>query len=560
MKPFSQSEPGRPRALRIASTLLLLLAFVIGSGLRLAGVGPAFLFGDELHSLFALPQGYGHLMTHFSATGSGLGLPLLQRTFVDLFGHNHWAIRAPAWIPGLLLLPAAWWITRRWLGDGIAIGTTWLVATSPLLIFYSRFARSYALVALLTFVLLDQVQAAVSDARFSRGRFVGLVVLAALIPFVHPTALGSVVPILLAGAGAIALGNAQNESLKLQRAAGLIGVLPVAGAICLALHWPARESLIDFVNAKTIQLYSGAFGPLDIARLATGNDTLTIGLGGLALIGAVAIMGRYTWQAAPIVAAAVGPLLVISIVQPYGDAYAYGRYVIAALPPLFVIVASGIEWISALFWSRPGRWTGPIAAGLAMLVLISGPLPTFLGPTPQHANTYLGLRDLPRFNEPWPGIPAFYTSLPQAEGQPPTLLEVPALTTRTRHLYRLYQRIHGGQTLLGPLPGEFPTIPAGPYLAPTTVGRQHASLVDYVVVHRNVSREIARYWDWVYASESGLSEASADEAFMARHAQYGGLLPNPSPLLWAGLEQRLGAPVYQDDDVVVFRVAEPLAH
>ncbi len=49
------------------------------------GVGTAFLFGDEFHTLRDLPRGYRFLLTHFDNYGSGMALPLLQRVLVDLF-------------------------------------------------------------------------------------------------------------------------------------------------------------------------------------------------------------------------------------------------------------------------------------------------------------------------------------------------------------------------------------------------------------------------------------------------------------------------------------------
>ena len=552
LEPVGQSESEQSRSTPIGTLVLLALAFGVGGWLRIDGVGPAFLFGDELHSLFGLSQGYGHLMSHFSSTGSGLALPLLQRALVDGFGNNHWAIRAPAWIPGLLLLPVTWWAVRKWLGEGIALGATWLVAASPLLIFYSRFARSYALVTLLVLLLLERVQNAASRHTLSIGSFSFLVGLAAVIPFVHPTALGSVVPICLAGACAAAWESAGSGPILRRPWVALLGVLPLAGLLCIALHWPARESLWAFVSAKTTQVYSGAFGPVDIARLVTGGDVLSILLATLALVGALSVTGRWGWRAAPLLAATTGPVLVIALTQPYGDAYAYARYIIAAVVPFFILAVVGIHWVLALLSPRPRGLTGAVSIGLAALILGSGPLPPSLGLTPQHANTYLGLRELTAFDRPWPGTPGFYQNLPDIKGRRPRLLEIPALTTRTRHLYRIYQRTHQSPTLLGPLPSEFPMIPSGPYRALSGPWGLDPAEIDYVIVHRNIASEVARYWEWVY----GVRDPDGDEALLARHAQYGGLLPRPSPVLQRELEKSWGPPVYQDDDLVVYRLSQ----
>ncbi len=552
----SRIDAEQSRSTSVGTLVLLALAFGIGGWLRLDGVGPAFLFGDELHSLLGLPQGYGHLISHFSPTGSGMALPLMQRALIDGFGNNHWAIRAPAWIPGLLLLPLTWWSVRRWFGAGVALGSTWLVAASPLLIFYSRFARSYALVALLVLLFLERVQSAASRPAISIRAFGVLVGLAATIPFIHPTALGSVVPIGLAGACAAAW-ESGGPGPKLRRSwVSLLAVLPVAGLLCVALHWPARESLLAFVSAKTTQVYSGAFGPLDVARLVTGTDLLTVVIATLALIGALAITGRWGWRAAPLLAATTGPLFVIALTQPYGDAYAYARYIIAAVAPFFILAVAGIHWLLSLIFSRPGGLAGIAAIALAVWGLVSGPPPPSLSLTPQHANTYLGLRELDEFNRPWPGMPAFYRDLPDIEGRRPRLLEIPALTTRTRHLYRLYQRAHQSPTLLGPLPHEFPMIPNGPYQPLSGSKRLEPGEIDFIIVHRNIAGELARYWEWIYGDRAPDRESRADDVFMTRHAQYGGLLPQPSPALIRKLEMSWGPPLYQDSDILVYELSE----
>ncbi|MCH2185864.1 hypothetical protein MK280_08330, partial [Myxococcota bacterium] len=544
------------RSTSIGTLILLVLAFGLGGGLRLDGVGPAFLFGDELHSLFGLSQGYSHLISHFSSTGSGMALPLMQRALVDGFGNNHWAIRAPAWIPGLLLLPLTWWAVRRWLGEGMALGATWLVAASPVLIFYSRFARSYALVALLVLLFLERVQKAASRPNLSIGAFSLLVGLAAAIPFVHPTALGSVVPIGLAGACAAGWESGGPGSTVRRPWVALLAVLPVAGLLCIALHWPARESLLAFVSAKTTQVYAGAFGPLDVARLVTGSDPLTLVLASLALVGALSITGRWGWRAAPLLAATAGPFVVIALTRPYGDAYAYARYVIAAVVPFLILTVAGIHWLVSLISARPGGLTAIAAIALSAWGLAIGPPPPSLSLTPQHANTYLGLRELAAFNRPWPETPAFYRELSATEGRRPRILEIPALTTRTRHLYRLYQRTHQSPTLLGPLPNEFPIIPNGPYQAVFRTQGLDPAEIDFVIVHRNIAREVARYWEWIYGQRDADQEPETDEAFMARHAQYGGLLPQPSPVLLRELEMNWGPPVYQDDDILVYPLSE----
>ena len=135
-----------------------------------------------------------------------------------------------------------------------------------------------------------------------------------------------------------------------------------------------------------------------------------------------------------------------------------------------------------------------------------------------------------------------------------TLIESPALTTRTRHLYRHYQRSYGADTLLAPLPREFPRIPSGPYLSLEDPERVRQSGADYLVLHLDVADEIARYWRFVYGASPGAS--ASDSAYMQRHQRYGGLLPRPHPALVAHLTEAFGAPVHRDEQIVVWRIAK----
>jgi hypothetical protein len=549
----SRWRPGSAR-----DALLLAGAVALGAIWRLPDVERAFLFGDELHTLFDVPRGYGYVIGHFSATGAGMALPLLQRVLLDLFGAGHWTIRAPAWLPGLVLLPATWWVARRWLGDRVALAATWGVAVCPLLVFYAHFARAYALVALLTLLLLDRVQASVEEARVGAARFAAITAFVAILPWVHPTALGSVVPVVLAGALAVFLRPEVEHTAKRRTAGALLGTLVAGGIVCLGLHVPAATSLQAFVAAKTTERYTGDFGPLDVATLLAGDRSVAIVLLLSALGGAASLARTCGARALPLLAAAFAPFAVIAGVRPYGDAYAYARYGIAAVPPLLALVAWTIERAARMLPERsappPTAW---IAAAGALVWLAVGPPGPLREPAPQHANTYLGLLALPAFDAPWPRTPAFYRTLaerPAGERAATTLIEVPALTTRSRHLYRHYQLQHGARTLLGPLPGEFPMLPRGPYVAIGRIDAIASSGADYVVVHRDVATELARYWAWIYGPEGPPADPDR-AAYLARHARYGGLLPAAPAGLLAALARKFGEPVYEDETLVVFDVA-----
>ena len=176
---------------------------------------------------------------------------------------------------------------------------------------------------------------------------------------------------------------------------------------------------------------------------------------------------------------------------------------------------------------------------------------------PEHANTYLSMLGLSAFDMAWPGTPNFYRTLgaqAESEGAGQRLIEVPALTTRARHLYRHYQIQHGASALVAPLPGEFPRISSGPYVSFQRPNWQEEAQADYLVVHLDIAQEIADYWRWLYGPEGPGPFAPEEAAFMERHRVYGGLLPRPNPATLAALQAQLGEPLISDERLRVWKL------
>ncbi len=63
----------------------------------------------------------------------------------DLFGSQPWSIRLPAFLAGLLLIPASYGLARRWYGRAPALTTAGLIALAPIITDYATIARGYSL-------------------------------------------------------------------------------------------------------------------------------------------------------------------------------------------------------------------------------------------------------------------------------------------------------------------------------------------------------------------------------------------------------------------------------
>ncbi|HEX2718721.1 MAG TPA: glycosyltransferase family 39 protein [Gemmatimonadaceae bacterium] len=78
---------------------------------------------------------------------------LLVHVSAAAFGSDPWALRLPAFVAGLLLVPLTWALGRALAGAGAGIAAAALVAASATLALYSTNARGYTIVCCLTVAL-----------------------------------------------------------------------------------------------------------------------------------------------------------------------------------------------------------------------------------------------------------------------------------------------------------------------------------------------------------------------------------------------------------------------
>ena len=228
--------PPMPADLRSWIRLAVLAgALGLGAWLRLQGLADLPLYGDEHHTVFLKIEGryvdlaevsYGAILKTFDEVGSHVALPLLQRLSLDVFGAGVVPFRLVAIVPGLLALLLAYPLLRRFVERDAAALATALLAVNPMVVYYSRFARGYALALLLALVLGWAVRSTLDRERRGKSGWVALVASAALLPWVHLSTLGFVLALALAtlalAAGLLIFDRAAaraEQAPKLRRAA-----------------------------------------------------------------------------------------------------------------------------------------------------------------------------------------------------------------------------------------------------------------------------------------------------------------------------------------------------
>jgi len=536
--------PAPPAGISRGGALFWLGCMAAGVWVRLSGLTAMPFFGDEYHTLGTLELGYGETLRLFDTVGSHVALPLIQKVSADLFGPGIAVNRLVALVPGLLTLALLFPLGRPLVGAPASLVATAALALSPMHVFYSRFARGYALSVLLALLLVDAVRRATAGpgpaAGSARRHWAAVTLWVALLPYVHLSSLG-----LIAGVGLVAAGLAWRRD----GARGLLA--PVAsfaagGLLCALLYLPAQETLRAYLSSIQGEGFTEALGPLDVpAILAGGRAAGAVLLAGVPL--AALWMARSgPGRAALCLAPIAGPLLFTLVFKPNGMAYAYARYMMAGLP--FMLLLLG--WLLATA-VRPARSAVVVGAGLVLALYVTGPLSPLQPDNGPYDNTYLSMGRLPAFDVPFVETPEFYRRL-ASDDSVTRIIEAPPIGSRAVLLYRNYYLQHGKQTVFGLLTPSNETLVRGPYVRVFDKQLDESSGAQYLVVHTDATTEVARYWSYVYHFVWPADPDPSLTSYMTRQLLY---LDPPGPLepkMLRPLSRRFGKPVYEDGFIKVW--------
>ena len=133
----------------------LALAFAAGVALRVVHLSDQILVGDEWHALVkSATAGPGEIFTTLGKSDHSIPVALYYELAAATVGLGDAVIRAPFLlfgVLGLLLLPLG---ARAFVKKPASDVFAWLLAVSPLLVYFSRFARPYGISACLCAVAL----------------------------------------------------------------------------------------------------------------------------------------------------------------------------------------------------------------------------------------------------------------------------------------------------------------------------------------------------------------------------------------------------------------------
>ncbi len=361
-----------------SSLVLLLGAVCFGAFLRGYLLRDQILLDDEWHGLrFVFQKSFSEVLTSLNPYDNSSTPYNLYR--LSLLKWLHWSemtLRAPALLAGILTLLVLPLAVTRVVGTRAATFFAWLLAISPFLISYSRFARAYSSLALLGCLAI------LSGCRWletgSRRHAVAYGVASTAAVFCHPAALAIIAVAPLTGLAWAVLQRwgAIRTQYEIGPAISAIIIVGTCVAIASAI---VLIPLITHANELPVGREALGWAALmDAASMLTGTGSQW--LVGLQL--GLMIAGAYwLWRVRPIhavvlAAATAAAVASLSVLKPQGveRAVVVLRYCIALVPLFLLLCAVSLDKLIGTLQVPVARACVGVSALLALLVVL-GPLP-----------------------------------------------------------------------------------------------------------------------------------------------------------------------------------------
>lgn len=226
----SGSSPlGRP-----VERVLLAAVVVVAAALRWHWLGQPIRYDEAVTWLEYASRPLPQALALYDLPNNHLFHTLLVHLSTDVLGPGVRALRLPAFLAGVLTVPAAWALGRRLHGPATGLVAAAAVAASPVLVLFSTNARGYALVVL-AFLLLALL-ATELRRRASLPLWAAFSAVAALAGWTMPAAL---YPAVAAGAWLVWPARpGEGARPQADRAVGLAGAAATAAGVTAVLYLP----------------------------------------------------------------------------------------------------------------------------------------------------------------------------------------------------------------------------------------------------------------------------------------------------------------------------------
>jgi hypothetical protein len=215
--------------------VILGILTLVGFFLRVIDLNQSIAYDEAYTFIHFASRPFKHILADYSAPNNHIFHTILVGIAYRLFGGQPWALRLPAFLAGLLMIPAMYITARRFFSAHQALAASGLAAIIPLFVNYSVNGRGYTMLVLFALLLANFAGILVSQK--SRQ---------ALVAFTLTAALGFyTIPIFLYPMAGISLWVVCNYLFarepwqdKLRRLGLFLGACVVAGLLTLLFYSP----------------------------------------------------------------------------------------------------------------------------------------------------------------------------------------------------------------------------------------------------------------------------------------------------------------------------------
>lgn len=352
--------------------LILGVLTLIGLILRMQDIDKYIAYDEAYTFIHFASRPFKHILADYSAPNNHIFHTILVGIVYRLIGGEAWTLRLPAFIAGILMVPAMYIAARRFFSSHQALAASGLIAITPLFINYSVNGRGYTMLVFLALLLSN---------------FAGILVIrqnkAALFAFIITAALGFyTIPIFLYPMAGISLWVVSTYLFarepwkeKFHKIGIFLGACVLAGLLTLVLYSPViffgsgLSSIIGNEIVKSLS-WSTFLQNIDPRILKAWNKWMIgIGptfeylfLGGFFI--SLLCYRKVSNQRLPMqvfLAVAVAALLVLQRVSPLPRIWIY----LEAFYLMFA--AAGLIWLVELSLRR---FAGPVLTGRVLSAAI----------------------------------------------------------------------------------------------------------------------------------------------------------------------------------------------
>ncbi len=568
--------------------IILGLVFVVGAFFRLYLLSGQILLDDEWHGInFVIAsKTYMKILTSLNPVDNSSPLFNFYRLFLyHSIGWSEFMLRLPAILAGissLLILPI---LIRKQINNRAALIFALLLAISPFSIFYSRFSRAYSLAMLLCFLAIFLFYQWIISAK--RGYAVGFIVMGGMAVYAHLFSIVGIFTPLAVTFGIIIMHRAKMVEtvrplmkVSLKQLSVLALIVSALTALLIApalltntrLPWTSGHMTTECLLSATTLISGTANIPLTIAFFVLGGMGFIVFAKQNPLLG-----GLFAFAVAAYV-------LILLVARPNGidTALVFVRYMIVALPIALTMVAVAIDRISSMIQNHladkgPGRILPTvITLGFAGLFLTAGPH-TDIYATPNNFSNHSAFQGsyqainweqsdahhvYPAFSVRADQIPKFYHWL-KTQPQYDAIVEYPFDICNYNNLLYYYQHFHQKRTIAGYCSNASIIGYSRPKASDEGKFNVGFFCVDQSLVNADYNRLAFRNMVDV-ADMDAVIRSPADFIVLHKYIMAMKIMPKKTgtiPIYYqsvtalaSGFRKIWGAPVYEDKQIICFRI------